>query len=175
MNRVLGVIPFALILGVVWTTSLTSANQTDQATIPAELQAPAGYERVLQTIGRGVQIYECADGAWKFKEPEAAILDNQNGEQVAIHYAGPIWESTRDGSMVGAAVKARHDAPAAQDDIPWLLLEATSNAGAGAFSEVAYIQRLDTVGGAAPSGSCVTGQMARIPYQATYDFWALAK
>jgi hypothetical protein len=28
------------------------------------------------------------------------------------------------------------------------------------------------VGGAAPSGTCVTGQTTRVPYRATYDFWA---
>jgi hypothetical protein len=172
MNRLLRTIPAVLAVGVMWTSPATGTNQTDRATIPAELQVPAGHERVLQAVGRGVQIYDCADGTWKFREPEATIFDNQNGEQIATHDAGPSWESTRDGSTVAAAVKARHDAPDARDDIPWLLLEATNNAGPGVFAEVASIHRLDTVGGAAPSGTCVTGQTTRVPYRATYDFWA---
>jgi hypothetical protein len=172
MNRLLRTIPYFLALSVLSTTPVMADNKTDQTRVPTEIRVPDGYRRVLQTVGRGVQIYDCTDGAWKFREPEAAIYDENSGKKVATHYAGPTWASAKDGSKVVAAVKARRDAPNPQHDIPWLLLQATSNAGAGDFTKVAYIHRLDTVGGAAPSGSCVAGQTARVPYQATYDFWA---
>jgi Protein of unknown function (DUF3455) len=72
-------------------------------------------------------------------------------------------------------VKVRRDAPNPQRDIPWLLLQSTTNAGRGLFANVQYIQRLDTAGGVAPAGACTTGQSVRVPYKATYDFWAPAK
>lgn len=174
MKRLLYVIPLVLTLGLTTLPAL-AADQTDQSNLPPELRVPAGYKRVLDSVGRGVQIYDCVDGAWKFREPTAAIFDQHADKVVAIHYVGPTWQSIRDGSKVVGAVKARRDAPNPQRDIPWLLLQATSTTGPGLFGEVQYIQRLDTEGGVAPAGPCSTGQMASVPYQATYAFWATAK
>jgi hypothetical protein len=52
------------------------------------------------------------------------------------------------------------------------LLEATLSEGPGIFSRVNFIQRLNTVGGKAPSnpGSSV-GEVARVPYTADYYFY----
>jgi hypothetical protein len=53
-------------------------------------------------------------------------------------------------------------------------LRAKSNEGAGAFASVKYIQRLDTVGGIAPSAGCDAahaGAEARVDYSANYDFY----
>ena len=117
MKCLLRVIPVALALGVLSTSPALATDKTDQSSVPAELRVAAGYKRVLQTVGRGVQIYDCANGAWKFREPKAAIFDARTGKQVAIHYVGPTWESTRDGSkVVGAldAPPARRPEPAAR-------------------------------------------------------------
>jgi Protein of unknown function (DUF3455) len=175
MKRLLYVIPLVLALGLGSTFPALATDQIDQSNLPPELRVPDGYKPVLESVGRGVQIYDCVDGAWKFREPAAAIFDKRTGNVVAIHYAGPAWQSIRDGSKVVGAVKARRDAPNPQRDIPWLLLQATSTAGPGLFAEVRYIQRLDTEGGVAPAGPCTTGQAAGVPYQATYEFWAPAK
>ncbi len=173
MKRLLYVIPLVLALGLTSTFPALATGQTDQSTVPLDLKVPDGYKRVLVSVGRGVQIYDCVDGAWKFREPTAAIFDKK--KVVAIHYVGPTWQSIEDGSKVVGAVKARRDAPNPQRDIPWLLLQATSTAGAGVLAEVHYIQRLDTMGGVAPAGPCTTGQTASVPYEATYAFWAPAK
>ena len=175
MKRLLYVIPLTVALGLTAALTAQAANKTHQSHVPTELRVPDGYKRVLSTEGRGVQIYDCVNGAWKFREPKAEILDQPSGKQVAIHYVGPTWESTKDGSAVVGAVKARVDAPVPQADIPWLLLQATSTSGPGLFGEVQYIQRLDTEGGVAPAGPCTTGQTVSVPYQATYEFWAPAK
>ena len=175
MKRLLYVIPLALAVGLTSTFPALAADKTDQSNVPPELRVPDGYKRVLVSVGRGVQIYDCVDGAWKFREPTAAIFDKRTDKVVAIHYVGPTWQSIRDGSKVVGAVKARRDAPNPQRDIPWLLLQATSHTGQGEFGEVHYIQRLDTVGGVAPAGPCTTGQTASVPYEATYEFWATAK
>ena len=56
--------------------------------------------------------------------------------------------------------------------IPWLKLGAVSASGPGIFDRVAFIQRVNTVGGMAPAtGGTVIGEEARIPYTAEYDFY----
>jgi hypothetical protein len=91
---------------------------------------------------------------------------------VGHHFAGPTWQG-QDGSAVVGAVLQRADAPD-PGAIPWLLLEAKEHAGSGAFSTITHIQRLDTVGGVAPSEGCDemhAGAEVRVPYQATYAFF----
>jgi hypothetical protein len=143
--------------------------------IPSELQVPAGHRLVLSALGRGVQIYDCPAGAWVFREPAAAIL---RGERtVAVHYAGPTWQSVKDGSKVVARPEPERrvvvPAPHPERDIPWLRLETTST-GPGLFGQVVYVQRLATRGGVAPTGTCQAGASVAVPYTATYNFWAPA-
>jgi hypothetical protein len=175
MKRLRYVIPVVLALGLSSTLPALATEETGQSKLPLELRVRDGYSRVLESVGRGVQIYDCVDGAWKFREPTAAILDDRSDKVVAIHYVGPTWQSIRDGSKVVGAVTARRDAPNPQRDIPWLLLQATSNAGPGLFADVEYIQRLETEGGVAPDGACTAGQSVSVPYKATYAFWAPAQ
>ncbi len=175
MQRLLYVIPLLLALGLTSTFPALADGQTEQSDVPPELRVPDGYKRVLESVGRGVQIYDCVGGAWNFREPTAALFDQRTDKVVAIHYVGPTWQSIRDSSKVVGAVKARRDAPHPQRDIPWLLLQATSTAGPGLFADVQYIQRLDTRGGVAPAGPCTTGQTVSVPYEATYAFWAPAR
>ncbi|MCX5422938.1 DUF3455 domain-containing protein [Streptomyces sp. NBC_00078] len=40
----------------------------------------------------------------------------------------------------------------------------------GLLADTAEILRLNTLGGAAPSGSCSPGAIVRVPYQADYVF-----
>jgi hypothetical protein len=133
---------------------------------------------LFTTFATGTQVYTCTAPvdeperfAWTFKAPEAA-LQNETGEQVGTHYAGPTWEGN-DGSRVVGEVVARTDAPA-PDAIPWLLLKAKSTAGRGVFSTVTYIQRLETTGGVAPADGCdhsAAGVERAVPYTATYAFF----
>jgi len=68
-------------------------------------------------------------------------------------------------------VKQRADAPAA-GNIPWLLLGTKSVGGEGAFSKVSSVQRVATVGGVAPGGTCAQGAQARVDYTADYYFFS---
>ena len=146
--------------------------------IPANLAPPASSVLLFELGARGVQIYACEakpDDAtafvWTFKAPEAELL-NGRGEVVGNHFAGPTWQG-HDGSAVVGAVLERADAPDA-GAIPWLLLEAKEHTGSGAFSTVTHIQRLNTVGGVAPSEGCDeahAGEEVREPYEATYAFY----
>jgi hypothetical protein len=157
------------------TSAILAADQ--RPGVPQALAVAAGQALVLKASAKGVQIYTCSAGAdgrpaWTLKAPEADLFDAA-GKKIGTHYAGPTWEST-DGSKVGAAVKARADAPAA-NSIPWLLLEAKSHSGNGILAHVATVQRIDTAGGAAPEQACdAGGGEQRVPYTATYYFYAAA-
>jgi hypothetical protein len=148
--------------------------------VPAQLQAPAGQLPFVEALATGVQIYECSASKdqparfeWAFKAPEAELADKA-GRKVGKHYAGPTWESV-DGSKVVGQAKAS-DPGSDPSAIPWLLLTAKSSSGAGTFAQVTSIQRVRTVGGAAPTepcGAANAAQVARVPYAATYYFYRM--
>lgn len=141
--------------------------------VPDPLRPDAGAVLALTTSARGVQIYECRDARWTFVAPQAELFDAA-GHSVGTHGAGPFWQ-VRDGSRVVASVAARADAPVA-GSIPWLLLAArpdtTTPGTRGVLTGVTHIQRVDTGGGVAPTGSCQpSGQPLHVPYVATYHFY----
>ena len=71
----------------------------------------------FQAEAVGVQIYRWNGTKWDFVAPEAVLYHGQ--AVVAIHYAGPTWESASDSKVVGAvAARATPD----PESIPWLLL-----------------------------------------------------
>jgi hypothetical protein len=88
---------------------------------------------------------------------------------------GPTW-TAEDGSVVKASKAAAAPAPAdAGSAIAWVLLKATATSGTGMFSDVTYVQRVDTAGGVGPSGSCdpasADAGVVSSPYSATYYFF----
>jgi hypothetical protein len=161
------------------TAVVSVANvQAGPLAVPDKLKVPPHNVQLLKMPATGVQIYVCKPRtddpnafAWTFKAPQA-VLYNDLGEKVGTHYAGPTWEGN-DGSKVVGEVLERVDAPAA-GAIPWLLLVAKSHDGAGAFSTITYIQRLDTVGGVAPTSGCDRSTVdteRAVEYRATYVFY----
>jgi hypothetical protein len=152
------------------------AETTKEAPVPANLQFPSGEKEMLRLEAKGVQIYECKANAqdatkfeWIFKSPEAELTD-ATGKVFGKHYGGPTWESN-DGSKVVGEVKARADSPL-PNAIPWLLLSAKSSSDTGVFAGTKSIQRLNTVGGKAPT-HCVAAEVGiamRVPYTATYVY-----
>jgi Protein of unknown function (DUF3455) len=153
-----------------------SASKPDD--VPAPLGVPATQMLRQQLHASGAQIYVCQplknDAArfeWSFKQPEATLF-NKRGSNVGKHYAGPTWEGN-DGSKVTGEVVARSNSPDA-NAIPWLLLSAKTSSGTGIFAGVRSIQRLHTVGGAAPASGCSlaqSGQELRVLYSADYLFY----
>jgi hypothetical protein len=132
----------------------------------SETKAPDGQHVVLTATGKGVQIYSCQNVSgspqWVFLAPEATLFSTA-GVEVGTHGAGPTWKF-HDGRSVKGQVVSKSDAPA-PGDIPWLLLK-----GEGSFE---YIRRSETHGGVAPAGRCEVGHTERIPYSATYTFYAV--
>jgi hypothetical protein len=145
--------------------------------VPEKLKASANESLMLVVPAKGVQMYECRArkdkaGAyeWAFVAPKADLFDRR-GKKIGTHYAGPHWESS-DGSKIIGALKERADAPAA-NAIPWLLLSTKSVGPQGSFSRVTSIQRVNTVGGVAPSAGCsqaTAGAKADVDYTADYYF-----
>jgi hypothetical protein len=135
-----------------------------------QLRVLDGSHVVLHAYARGVQTYRWSGTAWGFVSPAAALFSDRKGKStVAIHYAGPTWESLN-GSKVVAAVQQRCTPDA--NSIQWLLLGATTTEGPGVFDGVTFVQRLNTVGGNAPSTpGAIVGQLVNIPYTAEYFFY----
>ncbi len=147
--------------------------------LPAALAPPADATLLAVMAARGVQIYTCTaatPGAalvWTLKAPHAVLT--KASEVAAIHFVGPSWEAA-DGSLVTGAKLAAAPSPDTTA-IPWLLLKAATNAGAGIFSDVTFIQRLNTEGGAAPAAGCDDAHpdaQVLVPYRADYFFYHTA-
>jgi hypothetical protein len=139
---------------------------SEQRGVPDAIKVPDGNKRIAVMPARGVQTYRCTAGAWVFLQPDAIL--RHRGHATVLHTAGPVWTSVVDGSSVTAAAVANSPVPGA---IPQLLLQSTGNRGPGLLSGVTYIQRLNTTGGLAPTGSCTDGTTASVRYTADYAFW----
>lgn len=147
--------------------------------VPAGLEVPAGNELASRATGVGVQIYvwtvnptNAALANWVFKAPHAvlfALHEDERDDVLGIHFAGPTWQGN-DGSKVGGARVA--SVTVNSNAIPWLLLQATNSFGDGTFTGTTYIQRLNTLGGLAPTTPGNTaGEEALVPYIADYYFY----
>jgi len=148
---------------------ISDGNRLPDLSACPQLAAPVGSTLALHAFGIGVQIYHWNGSSWGAATPAATIYADAGGEgAVASHFAGPTWQSNSGGSVVGT-VASRCTPDVAS--IAWLGLTAVPN-GPGIFSKVTFIQRLNTVGGNAPStDGSVVGQEARIPYTADYLFY----
>lgn len=151
-------------------------NLTPTVQVPDKIKGAANESLAMIVAAKGVQIYECraskdvGTADWVLVAPEADLFD-ASGKKIGKHYAGPRWESF-DGSTIAGTPRERIDAPQA-DAIPWVLLTAKSVGPEGSFSNVASVQRVNTVGGTAPKTGCSSasvGQVTRVPYTADYYF-----
>ena len=141
--------------------------------IPAAIKPPAGSRPIgAFVVASGTQNYTCvvpagtATGAYSgASTPEAQLIGT--GGRIH-HFAGPSWQSLRDGSLVTATKVA---ASARDGAVPELLLQVASHSGSGILTKADYINRLYTSGGVAPTGSCTAGQAVKVPYKAVYVFW----
>jgi Protein of unknown function (DUF3455) len=158
--------------------------------VPAAIVAPAGVTLLRSLHAVGTQNYRCSVGAapapggdptwtWVLVEPVADLFNNC-GVKVGSHFrvadsAPPVpeWKYEVDGSAV-TGVKV--DSAPVAGSIPELLLKENGHIGAGVFAAVAFVQRLHTVGGAAPpAASCDLAHVdetEKVPYTAQYYFYS---
>jgi FtsP/CotA-like multicopper oxidase with cupredoxin domain len=153
------------------------AQSAPAPAVPDNLKPPADQHLLLHGHATGDQIYTCqpvpgssSQFAWVLSGPDAKIADD-NGKEIAKHFAGPTWEST-DGSQVKG--KVVNQAAPEPSSIAWLLLTAVDHSGSGVMSEVRWVQRLNTQGGKAPAGGCDAGhqgEKVHVGYSADYYFY----
>jgi hypothetical protein len=158
------------------------ADTSAALTTPSAIAVPPGQSITLQAHGVGFQIYQClrnADGkkVWTFHAP-AAQLFATDGTLVATHFggvdvglpAGVYWQSSLDGSRVHGGNAITSPVPGA---IPQVRLDAVDTAGIGIYQDTSFIQRLNTVGGLAPTGNCAKlDTLLPVAYEADYVFYA---
>jgi Protein of unknown function (DUF3455) len=162
--------------------SSPSMKTFNQSSLPAAVQVPAGHSVFLETVGVGDITYECRAKAatatvaagqfeWVFAGPDAKLHD-RNGKSVGTYYGPPATWAGPDGvKLTGAQVAV---APAAPGSIPLQLVKANAASGAGMLTGTAYIQRVATQGGVAPTSACAQGNVGAkqvVKYQADYIFW----
>ncbi|MGZ4969889.1 MAG: DUF3455 domain-containing protein [Methylobacter sp.] len=143
--------------------------------IPEQIKVPAGNHPVLTVHAKGDQIYQCSlnkgEYAWETQAPDAKLFDEQ-GKIVGNHTAGPLWEYKEGSQVVGRVVKKIDMAPGSA--ISWLLVEVVTHKGDGLFSNVNFINRINTHGGLPPSSGCDSnhlGSEKRVAYTADYIFY----
>jgi hypothetical protein len=141
--------------------------------VPDAIKPPAGSRPVgTFKVVTGTQNYTCvvaADattGAFTGASVPEALLSGSAGR--IQHFVGPSWQSQRDGSLVTATKTA---SSAVTGAIPELLLTVATHSGKGILTRVDYITRLSTSGGVAPTTSCQTDEVVKVPYNAVYVFW----
>lgn len=146
-----------------------------ETVIPEQIKVPTGYRPLLTVHATGDQIYQCSlnkgEYTWETQAPDAKLLDAQ-GNIVGNHKAGPVWEYQEGSRVVGRVIKKIDITPGSA--ISWLLVEVVSHKGDGLFSNVSFINRVNTHGGLPPSSECNANHLGgekRVAYTADYIFY----
>jgi len=192
-------------LGTAFTLALPHAAHAQGVTpppVPENIRVEEG-QAFLLGRGVGTQNYICLPSPsvgqveWTLFTPEATLFSDE-AEQLTTHFFSPnpfepspspfengivraAWQDSRDTSTVwGRVVAFSSDSNfVAPGAIPWLkIVKAGDQAGptgGETLSVTTFIQRLNTVGGAAPSTGCDLptdiGRKAFVPYTADYFFY----
>ena len=175
-------------------TSLADGDHVTPPNVPPGLQVPAENTPFREGAAIGAQDYICLPSssgfAWTFFEPQATLFNKRN-EQIITHFLSPnrfengtpraTWQDSEDSSKIwGLTVASQTVQP---DAIPSLLLRVVGAkngpTGGSKLSATTFVQRVNTVGGVAPSTGCTTsqdvGQIALVPYSADYFFYQAIK
>jgi hypothetical protein len=176
--------------------SIAHAQTVNPPPVPTDVEVLAPNEAFLVGHAVGTQNYVCAPSssighvAWTLFTPEATLFSDE-GEQLTTHFFSPnpaenqlvraTWQDSRDSSTVWARVTGSSTDPTfvAAGAIPWLRLEAAGTqvgpTGGSTLARTTFVQRLNTIGGAAPSTGCELptdlGRKAFVPYTADYFFY----
>jgi hypothetical protein len=147
-----------------------------EISIPEQIKPPSGNNPILTVHAKGNQIYQCSLTGnvyfWQLQAPDAQLFDEQ-GKIAGSHYSGPIWEYKEGSRVVGRVVNKIAIAP--DTSISWLLVEVVAHKGNGLFSDVSFINRINTHGGLPPLSGCDSNHMGSergVAYTADYIFYA---
>ena len=191
-------------LGTAFVVALPQVGHAQNVTpppVPGTLVPQDGSEAFLVAHAFGSQDYVCAASgsgvAFVLTTPEAVLFDNPVGNpthRIINHFFSPnpieggtiraTWQSTRNSSVFWGKLEktATFDTDpdfVAKDAIAWVLLSrAGVLEGSGNGDNLAaatFVQRVNTVGGLAPSIGCNSPdditKTAIVPYEADYVFY----
>ena len=169
-----------LVLIALVTLGFQSAQAFDNANGPelpeqcGSIAAPEGNTLAFHAYAKGVQIYKwnLLTQTWDPVAPRASLFAEENyfGE-IGSHYAGPTWES-KSGSKVEARRVQGTGCTPDPTAVAWLLLSKFRTEGAGIFSKVTFIQRVNTTGGLPPATpGAFDGELNESPYTSEYYFY----
>jgi hypothetical protein len=158
---------------------------SEKLVIPAAVDLsgnhPGKSTRVATFYAEGVQKYKAKEKAgsdpvmyeWTLVAPQADLYDITN-KKVGTHSAGPVWELFGDKGFIAAQhLSPARTAPSPDPaSIDWLLLmPKEGTVSTGVFANVAYIQRIATTGGKAPSSAPTKAtDTIDVKYTAVYRF-----
>ena len=186
---------FPVALAMAFTVSQPPPAHADHVTppsVPAGLRCQPGNQAFREGDAIGTQDYICLPSgsgfAWTFFGPQATLF-NEHDKQIITHFLSPnpfengtprvTWQDSEDTSKVWGMTIASVPVEPATIAIPWLLVQVVGAqdgpTGGDELSETTYIQRLNTVGGVAPTTACTVGMMALVPYSAEYFFYKAMK
>jgi len=140
-----------------------------------QIKVPAGNHPVLTAHAKGDQIYQCSLSkgvyAWQTHALMRAYLMHRD-TSLEITLAGPVWEYKEGSRVLGQVVSKIDIAP--ETSISWLLVEVVAHKGNGFFSNVSFINRINTHGGLPPLSVCNANHLGtekRVAYTADYIFY----
>ena len=173
-----------------------AAEQIVPPAVPTGLEVPAPFKPYLKAHAAGTQNYICAPAAtasgvdWLFIGPQATLFD-ADVEQRLTHFQSKnpqqgdaiqaTWQHSRDSSAVWATKHSGSSDPlyVTPGAIEWLRLDVTGSqygpTGGDKLTGTAFIQRVNTVGGAKPpSADCAASSLNTrrlVSYEADYYFY----
>jgi hypothetical protein len=169
--------------------------------VPPNIQVATRNVPFLKGHAIGTQNYVCLPSSsgfsWRLFGPQATLFFTFNffgsevPQQITTHFLSPnpseggvaraTWQSSIDTSAVwGRAIASSSDSNfVAPGAIPWLLLEVVGTqhgpTGGAFLTQTTFLQRLNTLGGTAPSTGCGessnVGATTLVPYTADYFFY----
>jgi hypothetical protein len=164
----------ALLLCSATTISALAGTDNRAPEVPFEIVVDEGNKVHFHGSAIGFQIYTWNGSSWGSAVPDAVLFDD-DGNVVATHFGspeGPRWRSNSGSEVVGALPPTAVTMDT--NSIPWLRLASVPalTQGPGILANTTFIQRVNTVGGKAPSvAGTLVGQVARVPYTAEYYFY----
>jgi len=168
---------------------MAAADHPAPPPVPGNIEVPVGQRAFRMAHAVGTQNYICLGAGlpWTFIGPQATVFNDED-EQALTHFlstnpfegglARATWQHSRDTSAVWAQAIASSSDPdyVAPGAIPWLLLTVVGAqpgpTGGDKLAATTFIQRVNTVGGIVPAGSCpAVGTRMFVPYEADYAFY----
>jgi Protein of unknown function (DUF3455) len=174
MYRIVFALIALLTLSVTPAFAFDNENGPELPAICSSIKVEEGNKLAFHAYAKGVQIYKwnLVTQMWDLVAPLAGLYAEESFHgEIGTHYVGPKWES-KSGSKVEARRVLGTGCTPDSTAIAWLLLKQISTEGSGIFSKVSFIQRVNTVGGLAPSTPGeFDGQIKESPYTAEYYFY----